>query len=81
MALGALEADPKKDLSDVLQLLFALVNGTEPGHSGAVADLAAGGEVQVDAPGAGDSGDSDDELRIEITAKGQEPKALPASAD
>ena len=44
-------------------------------------ELAEGGEVQVDAPGAGDSGDSDDELRIEITAKGQGPKALPASAD
>jgi ATP-dependent Clp protease ATP-binding subunit ClpA len=44
-------------------------------------DLAAGGEVQVDAPGTDDSGDSGDELRIEITAKGQEPRALPASAD
>ena len=44
-------------------------------------DLAEGGDVRVDAPGADVSGDAADKLVIEVTAKPKQPKALPASTD
>ncbi len=44
-------------------------------------DLAEGGEVRVDVPGADDSGEPGDKLVLEVSAKTVEPKALPASAD
>ena len=44
-------------------------------------DLAQGGDVHVDAPGAGDSGEAGEQLVLKVSARKGEPKALPASAD
>jgi ATP-dependent Clp protease ATP-binding subunit ClpA len=44
-------------------------------------DLAGGGEVEVYAPGERKSADTKKKLYLKVSAKGGEPKALPASAD
>ena len=44
-------------------------------------DLAEGGEVRVDAPGVDDSGEPGDKLVLEVSAKADEPKALPAATE
>jgi len=44
-------------------------------------DLAGGGEVEIYAPGEEDSDDGEKKLVLKVTAKGGEPKALPASAE